>query len=390
MQSRNRNRMKRAIGAQSIKYAPTGEELTLGYYDYLYSEKYTSDVIMKSRDKTTGHYPTSDFEVYEYVRNPGSMSGSSGPWRFSNIPMTPAGLTAPSDVEMAQMGNRSDVSFVNELLAKTNPFRPVFSVPVAIKELTEVTSLLKLALGGVMRFAGGNYLNLKFGYIQLCNDIITLSRITVDIERRIKEFNSLVKVGGLRRKVSLARGSTSPGSYDAVFFSAFATWIAGTVNYGHRLEVWGSCRWRPRLPETIPTDRLEQFNLAVRKVFDLENAYHVDGSLLPDSLQLWQMLPLSWLVDYFINLSDLFGAFEGYDLLEPYDICIMRKRTSWSTQVITDSPDGITSSGGNAAAIVKARKALSYDPLSIGPIQFTFMTEGQLTNLIALLASYRR
>lgn len=285
---------------------------------------------------------------------------------------------------------KSDTVYVADLLAKTNPARPTVSVPVMIAELIEATTLLKVAFQGPLQLWGSGNLNWKFGWSTLISDIGTLAAITSAIESRIKEFNSLVQKGGVRRNVLLDRCSqeNDPGSESVYSRDQFS--MNQQVKIVHTSKVWGSVRWRPSRKDVIPTEPLEVFNAAVRHCLDLE---------VPDPATIWEMIPFSWLVDYFVNIGDVLHAIEGRDYVEPYDICIMRERLStkyyFASNGVTLSNDGLgrrtTYSASSGATVRRVRLRTCPNPQKwTGLLAFGFVNKNQAMTIFELLASISR
>lgn len=281
----------------------------------------------------------------------------------------------------------SDAQLTSKLLANTNPFRYKVSVPIMAVELLEAATLFKIALNNLFTIVGSQHLNYVFGWKQMIRDVRQLAKITTEIEHRIKEFNSLIKKGGLRRKIKLASGSKSFVSGSATVWSTHGLSFLGHYECTVKTKVWGSVRWKPARGKEIELSKLSAFNEATKIVFDLKT---------PDYSTIWEMIPFSWLVDYFLNVGDTLQAIENTDLVLPYDICIMKHRTC-VTSTIGDSRSStdyyyrryITSSPGRITWEHKSRKVITITGVS-SLLSFGFMSEGQSANLLALLLSLAR
>jgi hypothetical protein len=275
-----------------------------------------------------------------------------------------------------------------KLLADTNPFKYEVSVPIMVAELVEAGSLLKLASNNFISLIGSAHLNWVFGWKPTIGDIKDLASITVTIENKIKEFNKLLEKGGSRRRKFLNNGSDSGPEY--VFpthsISGLGTWY-GTVNTTFTSKVWGSVRWVPNRTSPIDLKLLTNFNEALKIVLDLR---------VPDASTIWEAIPFSWLVDYFVNVGDALQAIEDTDKVLPVDICIMRERRVTSVTAGIPKPEedypwrrknSIT--GGVVDHVWKTREVVSPD--SVGDLlSFGFMSKAQATNLLALLMSLAR
>jgi hypothetical protein len=111
---------------------------------------------------------------------------------------------------------------------------------------------------------------------------------------------------------------------------------------------------------------------------------------------IWEAIPFSWLVDYFVNVGDALSAIEDTDKVLPVDICIMRERRITSvTKGIRKPEDDYpylrknSISGGLVDHVWKTREVVHPD--SVGDLlSFGFMSKAQATNLLALLMSLAR
>ncbi len=335
--------------------------------------------IMKEAVKpTTYSYVLSSFDGFTYINASGLPCLTFGAGK---------GWIGPTEWFLAERDTTE--GFVAKLLADTNPFRYEVSVPIMVFELLEASTLLNISTKTLFTMLGGQHLNYTFGWAQLLSDVKSLVKITSAIESRIKEFNSLVQHGGLRRFKKLYKGSASgPLSDPTDVWSTHGFSLKGQYRSAWASEVTGSCRWRPKRGKAVDINKLAVFNQAAKIVFDIQPA---------DLSTVWESIPFSWLADYFLNIGDTLLALEGSDLVEPYDICIMRHRTvhtsteGWN-KTISDSPwhRKYVSSPGHVYQEFKLRTVVP-TPTDYGDLlSFGIMSKAQATNLIALLISVGR
>jgi hypothetical protein len=236
---------------------------------------------------------------------------------------------------------------------------------------------------------GSTYLNYKFGWEQTYRDLFTLAKITKQVESRIKEFNSLVKKGGLRRRLKLGTYTWS-GAYFTNYplVSDFYVGINSDWQARYTSKVWGTVRWRPKgynPTDLIPVGPLETFNAAVTAVFDLGPTDHQT---------IWESIPFSWLADYFFSVSDSMLAVQESDVVEPYDICIMRHRSSVKNirgyQYNPGPNDDFHVSSGTSYKVTKLRKVFNQAPAYEDLLRFGWFTTNQAITVAALLTSLQR
>lgn len=219
-------------------------------------------------------------------------------------------------------------------------------------------------------------------------DIKALASITKEIESRIREFNSLVKKGGLRRKLTLQKAHSSFSGSGTTIWSTFGVTIASTgYECAYNAHVWGSVRWRPKQGKEIELRGLADFNKAAAIVLDLQ---------LPDPSTVWELIPFSWLVDYFVNVGPALQALEGSQLVEPYDICIMRHRKAHTctrlkrgTETSASAIKTTSGTDGNVTQEHKTRKVMSVPTGYTSLLRWSFITPGQALNITALVAALR-
>jgi hypothetical protein len=394
MKARTRTRDKQSSSGR-VFYPPS---LAGGPYPFQKEFWKCDDFIEKKKDELTGLTPPSSLSLRKGYFKPCFMNYRltwiNGPVEYhtleydaTNLPCRVfSGLSDPP-LGWTYLEGATTNELVAKLLAKSNPFRYDVSIPVMTLELVEAASLLKLASANFVSLIGSAELNRVFGWEATARDIKSLAKITVSIENRIKEFNDLISKGGLRRKVWLARGKGSRPEYeDSIFSNSMGEW-KGKVTTWYESEVWGSVRWAPNRASPIDLTKLTAFNEALKIVLDLRS---------PDASTIWEGIPYSWLLDYFLNVGDTLQALEDTDKVLPYDVCIMRKRT------ITTKTVGIpvvsntapwrrenSFSDGEFIQDVKLREIPSYSHLG-DLLSFGIMSKGQASNLIALLMSLAR
>lgn len=257
----------------------------------------------------------------------------------------------------------------NKLYANASPDRPDVLLPVFAFELRELPGLIRqlglLNLYGRkhMKRAGKSasalWLSGNFGWAPLIADLKKLVLFADSMSRREREFDKLYSQNGLRRKVKLfsATGNQSSITMTVDAIDGFGNWYAT----GHPMvDVWGTVRYKPeRLPDGSVLRRPTTKDIR-RKILGL-NAASV-------TLNIWEAIPWSWLVDYFIGVSDYLGAHPIGRSAVPSNGCIMtHKRCKWSAAVYQGSADiegkRFTVSAGQILRETKQRTIANASPL---------------------------
>lgn len=281
---------------------------------------YIGKKVRKEPLSLKGLLPPSDCDILKTKSIPIHANRKEGTIGFQNFACQYGGRTGSHGL----LGNRGSLGRAREnerltliLLERTNPFRPEFSVPVYIKELVEIGSMFSLAAKTFAGYVGGQYLNYKFGWEQFVRDVRTLSNITKTLERRVREFESLSKHGGLRRgNIHLDSRYMQNTLTNHLMNSTWGLTVRATSNLSASMKVTGSVRWIPTRDFAKDLRTLSHINLAFKKVFDLEAI---------DAETLWNMIPFTWLADYFINIGAYLKANAGMVQVTPKDICILRR-----------------------------------------------------------------
>lgn len=386
MKARTRTRNKKISAGRTLKgtrwYGPY--ELHVGYY-------LIKDFTEKKRD-IYGLLPPSDLTLVRSRAKVCTISGIAGS-QFppgSSSRTVAYGHPARSFIKTNDLvptahssRDKGNTQYVNELLSRTNPFRSTYSVPVMAKELIEIASMFKLVSGTFAGTAGGLYLNYRFGWEQFIRDIVTLHGITRVIERRLKELTSLLSSGGLRRKVELDKFSTTiDDGTVTVISSPSPLYARAKMSQKWVTTVYGTCRWFPApgaWRDLEDMDKLLAFNHAVTSVFDLR---------IPSPETIWNLIPWTWLVDYFVDIGTYLGAMSNSTLASAEYCCIMRTHRCEISGTITETTAGFQASGAPGSVTdILLRKALPATPNL--PSDFRLFNESQAKVILALLLKFR-
>lgn len=191
-----------------------------------------------------------------------------------------------------------------EVLSSTNPSKPRVNTWLSLVELRDFPKLFHnhwndLIEGGV----GNAYLSYQFGAAPIIGD---LKRMFVDfptaVKRRMNVLKNLQEKGFTCRKVQL---DSQSGSNPPLFVgldnrgeNRFSIYGYETTQWSQR--TWGYANWYLDEHRSIYTDA-ELLGIA-EKV--LRGTYGSPASLS----NLWELLPWSWLFDWFGNVGDILSA----------------------------------------------------------------------------------
>lgn len=258
-------------------------------------------------------------------------------YKSSNWPIPFRGATFPWRSKL-----NSENSDTARLLAVTNPSRPDIMAPVSFIELKDLPGMLKHA-GSVLngsalkrgyrsgisaaKEAASANLAIKFGWQPLVSDLRTMLGLTASVEARKKELQRLYSGKGLKRRLKLATHSDFWIEPNVTVMSDYVTGSYTTdVSFHQELRRWGTVRWKPG-SKPLPLD--PEINRIV-----------TGHTLASAGVQAWELIPWSWLSDYFSNLGDVLSLSNNHLGATFHDLCLM---TQSEGKIIV--PGGVTGRG---------------------------------------------
>lgn len=375
--TRTRNRVR--IGGTAFYRDPPIDHshTTESYEDY---SQTTSDYVQKAK-RPDGTIATSNFDSTRMDTEPGRFTKirTSG-WCMENRVL---GFGDPlSAPELPRRGlrqrTRENDTWSQLFVQKSHPFLAEYSVPVAIKELAEVAGMFKLVAKTFAGFVGGAYLNYRFGWKTFLDDVRTLHSITKNIEHRIREFEFLLKHGQTRKRLQVGVWNNTTVDPNVTIHSVYATLIKGRVTTTRHMKMWITGTWGVTGQVLLPVDELSRFNLAVQTAFDLGEV---------DAITLWEMVPFSWLVDYFYSIGPALAGQHMRYQLQAYDICIMRHYVVKQTVVAVPQAGVTIHSPGFRTMEIKTRDAWSAPNHPL--LSFDLISKDRWKVLLALIAKFR-
>jgi hypothetical protein len=204
------------------------------------------------------------------------------------LPFLPAGLGTDS----ASLSTYGAKAIKNSL-----PDVPDFSLFRFLGELREglpKVPLKTLAKEKKFRNVGGEYLNYQFGIAPTISDLEKLVRVLSNQNAR-KEIKRQLGLQYRVRKVLDKDSSTTRRSMTLAERSSVEglTGNSGTITVKNEFRIWSSVVFG--YAQLSELDRLfDEFDRATLKL-----------GVLPTAIDIYNLIPWSWLVDWFINLNDV-------------------------------------------------------------------------------------
>jgi len=251
------------------------------------STQYSGEMFINGKMKSA--YNTGGNTVTEYQHWPVAASAGS----LDTTPLSP-----PS-------------GWYLDLVAGTNPSRPVFTPPTLIQDFIDIPGQLR-QLGKLFhkpkslmspKELANHQLCVQFGWLPLIDDVKQLLNLQSYVLKRTKELHDLYSARGLGRRLKFGEANLSgEGVYRVAEY--------GPDNYCdfpydifiHK-KSWATIRWKPI---TVP-DWSHSDVLLNRKAYQLVLGLTLEGM----GKGLWDVLPWTWLIGWFTNFGKYLLAFSN-------------------------------------------------------------------------------
>jgi len=340
--------------------------------------QYEHEPVIGSLHKVTDAFGERDntFDVV-HVSQPVPLNGPYGAsgrdYVYKNF--TPGYFGIPEYPSPVEDGSRpSNYYLAVQLLSKTNPSGSVIDVPVSLVELRELPDLVR-RFGNTLleRIASGN-LKYEFGVKPMIGDIKALLDFQNLTDNRLKLLKSMQR-SPMVRKASLWSGSVSEaGGYQNLQSTPPFAWLdSQLILKTTTRQVWGYATW-------TPSDALNKHPLSDENLRNI--ARRAVYGLTVDAYTAWNLIPWSWLVDWFGNIGDYLSSQRRIIDIYPSTPSICETSTTTELYRITNSaPLGVTMS---RTVVRKGRaKASAAFPSAYLPL-LTGRQVGILSSLAAL------
>lgn len=190
-----------------------------------------------------------------------------------------------------------------DLIAGTNPSRPVVTPPELIQNFVELPKLLRETFKYLSspkkalppKGMANAHLAVRFGWMPFIEDMMKLLDLQKYVMKRTKEVRQLYSGQGLRRRLKFGNETKEyTGRWSFPMEGANNSLVAKTFTFVKK-QSWATIRWKPTSPiPFVPTD--EEMNRRVTKI--------VLG-LTPEGMAkgLWNVIPWTWLLGWFTNVG---------------------------------------------------------------------------------------
>lgn len=253
----------------------------------------------------------------------------------------PNNFTATSPSAVFLDPSTTDTEAWNRAVSSTNPSRPDILLPAFLAELRDLPRMIKYGaeLGafiaspqfrrrvlGYSRFSDwdkdpavltnllkptpGNAISatkqlaianlaIQFGWLPFLGDLSRLDLLASSVNSRRKEIDRLLSGNGLKRMVRLDEAS-SQGQNTQILSTLTGGSKSGPVRYLRSMQRWAVVRWKPTGINPLPPsdNQIRQMLTGL--------SLNAIGSIA------WELLPWSWLADYFGNVGTTLNATNNF------------------------------------------------------------------------------
>jgi len=307
-----------------------------------------------------------------------SCEGKPVPLSFSGSGAGPASI-------LWTPAQSSASALTTMLLGRSNPNRPIVDLPVFWAELKDLPKMIKQAadaIGWAKGWAKGGpgptaqgiasaNLAYQFGWGPLMDDLWKLATFQDAYEKRRDQLTRLYSGRGLRRNIKLESFSDTASGSSTTNAGSQVT-IPTRWNSKRSYKCWGSVRWTPT--GKIPGDRTPSDREIYRSALGLNLS----------AASMYELIPWSWLIDWFSTAGDFLAAHRNSIPVAPSNVCIMRKFevVHKYQETGTDKP-GITWGGATVTWVRKERQVIT-KPTPTLAMRQPFLEASQLSILGSL------
>lgn len=238
-----------------------------------------------------------------------------------------------------------------KVLAFSNPNRGQSGIGQDLVDLNSIIPKGLYATGkGILDKSADANLWAQFGILPLIEDVKAVFEYRRRVNQRIKEFNSLFLKGGLRRRINLGH-YTMQTEDPSVALNGNVYSCTARVVHTTRAERWGVVRWT--------ADGWSLFDLRDQEL-EAEVTRILYG-LDIDPVNLWELIPWTWLISWFSNVHLLQVANKGNFKVKASEISIMTHTESTYDFHPVSISTGFT---GGYGTVVSERKQRDIVPVS--------------------------
>jgi hypothetical protein len=273
-------------GAVTTTVAPTRTTYTSSCSDFIGSPVVDSN--FDSR-QYTGVYPSISGTI-----NINQVAADTARYSAFTVAGLPSGMTSMATLLPPN-------GWMLDLVAGTNPSRPVLNIPEAVENIVSLPKMVKNLGDLIMSPASkmspkgfaGEYLGVQFGWLPIIEDLTKLLNVQSYVLKRNRELHQLYSGKGLRRRLKFADDSA------VSVVNTGTAFLTATVTHSCSLEIkrstWATIHWYPTSPPPYHPDDVRWNALSLRLVLGVTPEAMLNG--------IWKVIPWTWLIGWFTNFG---------------------------------------------------------------------------------------
>jgi len=275
---------------------------------------------------------------------------------------------------------RNDLTW--KALAKSNPSAPTCSVPTFLAELKDIPGLWKDLKGvpsdlrrlyksfslvpaairnwgnDLLKQVAKGHITWRWAIRPMLSDLRKMIDFCANVDKTLRNLDTLSKKGSLRTRVSLGQESITEPNVSVFLHSNLDVWKANRTTTTTR-KTWFCCRWNSTSLTRIPTNYDDRIAYARRLTYGI-TSYEALATL-------WEILPWSWFVDWFVGVGTVIQANNNTLNLTHTGSCIMATTRSETKWTVTQAGVWSTISGAPTASWTIKERWSSSPSLPLAP-----------------------
>lgn len=244
-------------------------------------------------------------------------SSRLGPGLPSHLP-NPGGFPTTLTLDKAR-------EYATSVMMRSNPSKPWVNLPTFIAELRELPRSIRdqgrKDIDAAKR-SGANSSAVHYGIIPLVSDVLKLTYLSEQVDRRVNELRQMRKEGGYRNKVWIMKTDHRRSITPNLLVNGRTVSFGGGFHVKDTFNaIWGVIRWEVDSSQLPPSGSDEERKLIKATLQGMTSRKNL-VSYLSD---VWELMPWSWLGDWAGNMGDYLQAYGSSLPARPSQLHIMQK-----------------------------------------------------------------